>query len=72
MVTRFKGLGEMNAEDLATTTMNIESRALARVTVDDAIEADNLFTVLLGDVVEPRKRFIESHAKEVEDIDWHA
>ncbi len=72
IVTRFKGLGEMNAEDLATTTMDMETRALAQVTMEDAIEADNLFSVLLGDVVEPRKRFIENHALEAENIDWHA
>ena len=72
IVTRFKGLGEMNAEDLATTTMAMETRALAQVTMEDAIEADNLFSVLLGDVVEPRKRFIENHALEAENIDWHA
>ncbi len=72
IVTRFKGLGEMNAEDLATTTMAMESRSLAQVTMEDAIEADNLFSILLGDVVEPRKRFIEQHALEAENIDWHA
>ncbi|MBQ9357918.1 MAG: DNA gyrase subunit B, partial [Abditibacteriota bacterium] len=72
IVTRFKGLGEMNAEDLATTTMDMETRALAQVTMEDAIEADNLFSVLLGDVVEPRKRYIEKHALEAENIDWHA
>ncbi len=71
-VTRFKGLGEMNAEDLADTTMNIESRTIRQVTVEDAIEADEMFTVLLGDAVEPRKQFIEAHAKEVWNVDWHA
>ncbi len=72
MVTRFKGLGEMDAEDLGDTTMNIESRTIKQVLVEDAIEADEMFTVLLGDHVEPRKAFIEAHAKEVTNVDWHA
>ncbi|MHB9036275.1 MAG: DNA topoisomerase subunit B [Armatimonadota bacterium] len=72
IVTRFKGLGEMDAEDLADTTMNVESRTIAQVTVEDLIEADEMFTVLLGDQVEPRKAFIEAHAKEVTNVDWHA
>ncbi len=71
-VTRFKGLGEMNAEDLADTTMNQEARSIAQVTVEDAIDADEMFTVLLGDDVDPRKKFIEAHAKEVTNVDWHA
>ena len=71
-VTRFKGLGEMQATDLAETTMSAESRTIAQVTVEDAIEADQMFTILLGDKVEPRKAFIEQHAKEVTDVDWHA
>lgn len=72
IVTRFKGLGEMDAEDLAKTTMNLESRTIAQINVEDAIEADEMFTVLLGDQVEPRKAFIEAHAKEVTNVDWHA
>ncbi|MEN6357416.1 MAG: DNA topoisomerase subunit B [Armatimonadota bacterium] len=72
IVTRFKGLGEMDAEDLADTTMDADSRTLAQVNVEDAIEADEMFTVLLGDQVEPRKAFIEAHAKEVTNVDWHA
>jgi len=71
-VTRFKGLGEMDAEDLAKTTMDMESRTIAQVMVEDAIEADEMFTILLGDQVEPRKAFIEAHAKEVTNVDWHA
>ncbi|MFQ3549216.1 MAG: toprim domain-containing protein, partial [Armatimonadota bacterium] len=71
-VSRFKGLGEMNAEDLADTTMEMSTRSIAKVTVEDAIEADQMFTVLLGDSVEPRKAFIEAHAKEVTNVDWHA
>jgi len=72
IVTRFKGLGEMDAEDLADTTMNAELRTLAQVTVEDLIEADEMFSILLGDQVEPRKAFIEAHAKEVTNVDWHA
>ena len=72
VVTRFKGLGEMDAPDLAETTMNAEKRTIAQVTVEDAIEADQMFTVLLGDKVEPRKAFIEAHAREVHNVDWHA
>ncbi|MBQ0105173.1 MAG: DNA topoisomerase IV subunit B, partial [Armatimonadetes bacterium] len=73
IVSRFKGLGEMNAEDLADTTMSPATRSLARVTMEDAREADQLFSVLLGDVVEPRKRYIEEHAPEImENIDWQA
>ena len=68
-VTRFKGLGEMNPEDLADTTMNPEKRTLAQVSVEAAAEADQMFTVLLGDKVEPRRAFIEKYAKEVKDID---
>lgn len=72
VVTRFKGLGEMDATDLADTTMSIESRTIAQITVEDAFEADQMFTILLGDQVEPRKEFIEAHAKEVTNVDWHA
>ena len=70
-ITRFKGLGEMNPEDLADTTMNIEQRTLARVLVDDAVDADEAFTMLMGEKVEPRRAFIEKHAKQVRDIDVH-
>lgn len=73
IVSRFKGLGEMDAADLADTTMDPATRSLARVTMEDAREADQLFSVLLGDVVEPRKRYIEEHAPEImENIDWQA
>lgn len=68
-VTRFKGLGEMNPEDLADTTMNPEFRTLAQVTVEEAAEADQMFSVLLGDKVEPRRAFIEKYAREVKEID---
>ncbi|MGC4045382.1 MAG: DNA gyrase subunit B [Armatimonas sp.] len=70
-ITRFKGLGEMNPEDLADTTMNVEKRTLAQVTVEEAAEADHMFTVLLGEKVEPRRAFIEKYAREVKDIDAH-
>ena len=66
---RFKGLGEMNAEQLAETTMNPASRTLQRVTIDDAALADRIFSELMGDKVEPRKEFIERHAKEVRFLD---
>ena len=71
-VTRFKGLGEMDAPDLADTTMSPESRIMAQVTVDDAMAADEMFNILLGDAVEPRKEYIITHAKEVTNVDWHA
>ncbi|MCS6924195.1 MAG: hypothetical protein NZM10_07460, partial [Fimbriimonadales bacterium] len=70
-VTRFKGLGEMNAEDLADTTMDPEKRVIVQVRLEDAMEAERIFSILMGDKVEPRRKFIEEHAKETTDIDWH-
>lgn len=68
-VQRYKGLGEMSAEELWTTTMNPQNRTLKQVTVEDAREADRLFEVLMGDEVEPRKKFIQAHAQAVQNLD---
>lgn len=68
-ITRFKGLGEMNAEELRDTTLNPECRTMVKVQLSDAAAADEMFRVLMGDKVEPRREFIEKHALEVRNLD---
>ena len=66
---RFKGLGEMNAEQFRDTTMDPATRTLAQVSIEDAAQADLIFSTLMGDMVEPRRQFIEDNARLVANLD---
>ena len=68
-IQRFKGLGEMNAEQLWETTMNPQTRTLLQANIEDAAEADRIFSTLMGERVEPRRDFIKARARQVQNLD---